>query len=82
MVIYLPERGVNFQPNHLLLPTSEESRHQYWARKMSSENLVPLSQGAGYGVVVGIGLAFGIGMVLVNRFLERYLNEKCDHTEM
>ena len=49
---------------------------------MSSENLVPLSQGAGYGVVVGMGLAFGIGMVLVNRFLERFLNEKSDHTEM
>ncbi|EED21377.1 urea active transporter, putative [Talaromyces stipitatus ATCC 10500] len=49
---------------------------------MSSESLVPLSQGAGYGVVVGIGLVFGIGMVLVNRFLERYLNEKSDHTEM
>ncbi|RAO66247.1 uncharacterized protein BHQ10_002259 [Talaromyces amestolkiae] len=49
---------------------------------MLSENFVPLSQGAGYGVVVGIGLAFGLGMVLVNRFLERYLNEKSDHTEM
>lgn len=49
---------------------------------MSSENLVPLSQGAGYGVVVGIGLAFGIGMVLVNQFLEQYPNEKSDHKEM
>jgi hypothetical protein len=27
-------------------------------------------------------LAFGIGMVLVNRFLERFLNEKYDRTEM
>ncbi|XHG02661.1 hypothetical protein AWENTII_006004 [Aspergillus wentii] len=47
-----------------------------------AENLVPLSQGAGYGVVVGIGLAFGVGMVLVNRFLERFMSERSDHTEM
>ncbi|BDD58244.1 hypothetical protein MAP00_003535 [Monascus purpureus] len=49
---------------------------------MSANQLVPLPQGAGYGVVVGVGLAFGIGMVLVNRFLERFLNERSDHTEM
>lgn len=85
-MLNLPGRVVNFELGLLLLPTIEENRHQNWARKMSSknssENLVSLSQGAGYGVVVGIGLAFGIGMVLVNRFLERYLNEKSDHTEM
>lgn len=49
---------------------------------MSAENLVPLPQGAGYGVVVGIGLAFGIGMVGVNKFLEKFLSERSDHTEM
>ncbi|KAF7552393.1 hypothetical protein G7Z17_g4356 [Cylindrodendrum hubeiense] len=30
-----------------------------------SEALVPLSQGVGYGVVVGVGLAFGLGMIFV-----------------
>lgn len=49
---------------------------------MSDNSLVPLPQGARYGVVVGVGLAFGIGMVLVNRFLERFLREGSDHTEM
>jgi hypothetical protein len=49
---------------------------------MSTQDLTPLPQGAGYGVVVGLGLAFGIGMVAVNRFLERSMNEKSDHTEM
>lgn len=49
---------------------------------MSDDSLVPLPQGAGYGVVVGVGLAFGIGMVLVNRFLEKFLRERSDHTEM
>jgi hypothetical protein len=49
---------------------------------MSTQDLTPLPQGAGYGVVVGLGLAFGIGMVVVNRFLERFMNEKSDHTEM
>lgn len=49
---------------------------------MSGESLVPLPQGAGYGVVVGVGLAFGIGMVGVNKFLEKFLLEKSDHTEM
>lgn len=33
-------------------------------------------------MVVGVGLAFGIGMVLVNRFLEKFLRERSDHTEM
>lgn len=49
---------------------------------MSGEALVPLPQGAGYGVVVGIGLVFGIGMFLVTRFLEKFMNERSDHSEM
>lgn len=32
----------------------------------------PLSQGVGYGVILGVGFAFAIGMVLVTFFLGRY----------
>ncbi|KAI9730978.1 MAG: hypothetical protein M1834_005439 [Cirrosporium novae-zelandiae] len=49
---------------------------------MADQSLVPLSQGAGYGVVVGIGIAFGFGMILVTKFLERFLQERSDHSEM
>ncbi|KAJ9644814.1 hypothetical protein H2204_001276 [Knufia peltigerae] len=35
----------------------------------------PLSQGTGYGVVVGLGAAFAIGMVLVTRSLKRTFGE-------
>ncbi|KAK9241998.1 hypothetical protein V1506DRAFT_124173 [Lipomyces tetrasporus] len=44
--------------------------------------LAPLPQVAGYGVVVGVGLAFGGGMVLVTRFLRAFLREKSDNPEM
>ncbi|KAI9745892.1 MAG: hypothetical protein M1818_000573 [Claussenomyces sp. TS43310] len=49
---------------------------------MSGEALIPLPQGAGYGVVVGIGLAFGLGMLLVTKFLEKFMGERSDHSEM
>lgn len=61
---------------------SKKKKKRQGGVAMSANQLVPLPQGAGYGVVVGVGLAFGIGMVLVNRFLERFLNERSDHTEM
>ncbi|VUC35449.1 unnamed protein product [Clonostachys rosea] len=48
----------------------------------SNEALVPLSQGVGYGVVVGVGLAFGLGMILVTQFLKRFLGERSDRSEM
>jgi hypothetical protein len=48
----------------------------------SDEALVPLSQGVGYGVVIGVGLAFGLGMILVTKFLERFLGERSDRPEM
>lgn len=48
----------------------------------SDEALVPLSQGVGYGVVVGVGLAFGLGMILVTQFLKRFLGERSDRSEM
>ncbi|KAH8684357.1 putative urea active transporter [Tricladium varicosporioides] len=49
---------------------------------MSNQALVALPQGAGYGVTVGLGLVFGIGMILVSRFLSKYMNERSDHSEM
>ncbi|TVY91665.1 putative urea active transporter [Lachnellula willkommii] len=49
---------------------------------MSSQTLVLLPQGAGYGVTIGLGLVFGIGMILVSRFLSTYMNERSDHSEM
>ncbi|KPM37917.1 putative urea active transporter 1 [Neonectria ditissima] len=47
-----------------------------------SEALVPLSQGLGYGVVIGVGLAFALGMILVTKFLQRFLGERSDRSEM
>ncbi|CAM1504276.1 Fc.00g018670.m01.CDS01 [Cosmosporella sp. VM-42] len=47
-----------------------------------SKALVPLSQGVGYGVVIGVGLAFGLGMILVTKFLSRFLGERSDRSEM
>ncbi|TVY45331.1 putative urea active transporter [Lachnellula subtilissima] len=49
---------------------------------MSNQALVLLPQGAGYGVTIGLGLVFGIGMILVSRFLSTYMNERSDHSEI
>ena len=35
----------------------------------------PLSQAFGYGIVVGLGLAFALGMILTTWILKRYQNE-------
>lgn len=35
----------------------------------------PLSQAVGYGIVVGLGLAFALGMILTTWILKRYQNE-------
>ncbi|KAA6415502.1 MAG: urea active transporter [Lasallia pustulata] len=35
----------------------------------------PLSQGTGYGVVLGLGFAFALGMILTTWVLKRYRNE-------
>ncbi|ODQ79408.1 hypothetical protein BABINDRAFT_161810 [Babjeviella inositovora NRRL Y-12698] len=40
-----------------------------------SDAYVPLSQGVGYGVVVGLGAAFAIGMILTTSVLRRYQRE-------
>lgn len=35
----------------------------------------PLSQAVGYGVVIGLGLLFALGMILTTYVLKRYQNE-------
>ncbi len=49
---------------------------------MSDTGLVPLPAGAGYGVVVGFGVAFGLGMYFVTWFLEKFMGESQHHSEM
>ncbi|KAK9458739.1 uncharacterized protein V1516DRAFT_697433 [Lipomyces oligophaga] len=41
----------------------------------------PLPQGAGYGVVVGLGFAFAAGMILTTYLLKRYQNENITSEE-
>ncbi|KAK9236130.1 Sodium:solute symporter family-domain-containing protein [Lipomyces kononenkoae] len=41
----------------------------------------PLPQGAGYGVVVGLGMAFAIGMILTTYMLKRYQHERMTSEE-
>ncbi|KAL2819602.1 Sodium:solute symporter family-domain-containing protein [Aspergillus cavernicola] len=48
---------------------------------MSSQVPPPLPQGAGYGVVVGLGVTFAIGMVLVTKMLKKTFNEDANSTE-
>lgn len=38
----------------------------------------PLSQGVGYGIVVGVGAVFAVGMSLTSWLLSRYMNEVQD----
>jgi Na+/proline symporter len=38
-------------------------------------NSPPLSQGFGYGIVIGLGLAFAFGMILTTFLLKRYQGE-------
>ncbi|KAH8685368.1 putative sodium/proline symporter [Tricladium varicosporioides] len=38
----------------------------------------PFGQGVGYGIVIGLGAAFAIGMSLVSLFLSKYFAEKQD----
>lgn len=41
----------------------------------------PVSQGVGYGIIVGVGLAFAVGMILVTAALRRYHKERVDAAE-
>jgi urea-proton symporter len=36
----------------------------------------PFSQGVGYGLVVGLGMAFAVGMSALSWFLARYFAER------
>ena len=35
----------------------------------------PLSQGTGYGVILGVGAAFALGMISLTRALKKHLHE-------
>ncbi|KAF2499002.1 SSS family solute:Na+ symporter [Lophium mytilinum] len=48
---------------------------------MSEALQPPLSQGVGYGVVVGLGVAFAIGMIFVTRTLKNAFGEDNKSTE-
>ncbi|KAF4460306.1 Sodium solute symporter [Fusarium albosuccineum] len=48
---------------------------------MADEVAPPLPQGAGYGVVVGLGVAFALGMIWVTRAMKKSLNEDNKSTE-
>lgn len=51
-------------------------------RTMSSNSIPPpLSQGWGYGVTVGFGLAFAVGMMLITEALKRSTGENNRHFE-
>ncbi|KAL3472385.1 Sodium:solute symporter family-domain-containing protein [Aspergillus californicus] len=41
----------------------------------------PLSQGVGYGIIIGLGVAFAIGMVLTTRALKKVFGEDSHTTE-
>lgn len=49
---------------------------------MAQETVHLLSQGSGYGVLVGVGALFAIGMISTTKFLGRYLHEDSGSTEV
>lgn len=49
---------------------------------MAESTITLLPQGVGYGVVVGVGLLFGLGMAGVTKFLSKFMGERSDRTEM
>lgn len=46
-----------------------------------SEPVIILNQAAGYGVLVGVGGLFALGMIFITRFLTKYLHEDANSTE-
>lgn len=48
---------------------------------MSDQPVELLNQGAGYGVLVGVGSVFAIGMILTTILLRKYLHEDARSTE-
>lgn len=48
---------------------------------MSDKAVHLLGQGAGYGVLVGVGAVFAGGMILTTKLLQKYLHENANSTE-
>lgn len=46
-----------------------------------SQSVELLGQGAGYGILVGVGALFAGGMILTTKLLQKYLNENAHSTE-
>ncbi|CAI7675314.1 unnamed protein product [Penicillium manginii] len=46
-----------------------------------SQISAPLSQGVGYGVVIGIGLTFAAGMILITKALKKTVGEDNSNAE-
>ncbi|EAZ62922.1 urea transport protein [Scheffersomyces stipitis CBS 6054] len=47
----------------------------------ASQSVELLGQGAGYGILVGVGALFAGGMILTTKLLQRYLHENSNSTE-
>lgn len=47
-----------------------------------SEAIQLLNQSSGYGILVGVGALFAIGMILTTKLLEKYLHEDAKSTEV
>lgn len=43
---------------------------------------VLLSQGVGYGIIIGVGTVFAVGIVLATKAMNKYLHEDSNSTEM
>lgn len=49
--------------------------YQYISNTVTMAGLTILSQGVGYGVVLGVGFFFALGMMFITWALRRYNNE-------
>ncbi|CAK7903181.1 urea active transporter [[Candida] anglica] len=49
---------------------------------MAVEEVQLLGQGAGYGILVGVGAFFAIGIVIATKLMTKYLHENANSTEM
>jgi hypothetical protein len=55
--------------------------HQHVIETYMSSTIHLLSQGDGYGIVLGFGAAFALGMIATTLCLQRYHNEATDSSE-
>lgn len=46
------------------------------------ESVELLNQGSGYGILVGVGALFAIGIIVATKLMGTYLNENSQSTEM